>query len=124
MIKNILLVGLGGFIGSIARYLVYVLIDQKKGLAFPVSTFTVNILGSLVLGFIIGIYLKGTGFTDQHKLVFAVGFCGSFTTFSTFALENFELLQAKPLSAIFYTIVSLSVGLLAVWAGTSLARLW
>lgn len=116
MLKNILLVGLGGFLGSIARYLFYLIIEKKLLTAFPISTFTVNVLGSLILGLVAALFLKES-INEPTRLLLAVGFCGSFTTFSTFAFENLQLLNSRPLIAISYTMLSLVVGLVMVFAG-------
>ncbi|MTI21283.1 fluoride efflux transporter CrcB [Fulvivirga sp. RKSG066] len=121
MLKNILLVGLGGFFGSIARYLVFLLIDKRWSTAFPLSTFTVNIVGSLILGFFAGMLIRHH-FTESARFFIAVGFCGSFTTFSTFAYENMQLLWEKPWMAAIYIIASLSVGLGMVFLGYHLGR--
>lgn len=117
--KLILLIGLGGFLGSISRYLVHLsFIKICPALAFPVGTFTVNILGSLFLGMIYALSEHYKLFSDEMRLFLAVGFCGSFTTFSTLALESVHLLQQKEI-LIFasYIIASLALGLLAVVAG-------
>ena len=118
MFKNILIVGLGGFAGSIARYLAYILIDKRFPSSYPISTLSVNIIGSFILGIITGVLLKTTMTSDAARLFLAVGFCGSFTTFSTFAYENLFLINQKMSSvAIIYISASLILGLLAVFAG-------
>jgi len=121
MLKNILLVGLGGFFGSIARYLTYLVIDKKLPMTFPLSTFTVNVIGSLILGFFAGMLIRHH-FTETARLLIAVGFCGSFTTFSTFAYENLQLLWEKPLMSVAYIIASVAFGLLMVFLGYSLGK--
>lgn len=118
MLKNLLLVGLGGFFGSIARYLTYLLIDKRITSLFPWSTFAVNVAGSLLLGIIMGIMIKSTLINDNMRLLLAIGFCGSFTTFSTFAYENMFLYHQKALiTALIYTLLSLIVGIAAVFGG-------
>lgn len=118
MLKNILIVGIGGFAGSIMRYLAYLFIDKRFPSLYPISTFTVNIIGSLLLGIITGLMLKSTMINDNMRLLLAVGFCGSFTTFSTFANENLFFINQKLLpTALLYTAASVILGLLAVYAG-------
>ena len=118
MLKNIIIVGLGGFAGSAARYLAYLLIDKRFHSVYPLSTFSVNIIGSLILGIITGFLLKTTMASDNMRLFLAVGFCGSFTTFSTFAYENLFFLNQKMTStALLYIAGSLFFGLIAVFAG-------
>ena len=89
---KIFYVGIGGFLGSIARYLIQTMVPHKAGI-FPWGTFIVNIVGCLILGIIYGIAEKNELMTHEARLFFAIGFCGSFTTFSTFAVENLNLLQ-------------------------------
>lgn len=117
MIKNLLLVGLGGFFGSILRYLTYLAIDKRLTISFPLSTFTVNIIGSLILGVIVGLSMKDN-LNEHTRLFLAVGICGSYTTFSTFALENINLLSQKDLLISFiYIAFSIIIGLAAVFIG-------
>ncbi len=121
MLKNILIVGVGSFIGGIARYLTYHFIDKRIGGSFPVNTFTVNIVGSLILGIIAGLLIKNH-LNDTMRLALAVGFCGSYTTFSTFALDNMQLLNDKPATAITYIISSVVIGLVVVMFGFYLGK--
>jgi fluoride exporter len=117
-LNNILLVGIGGMLGSVARYLVSINIDSKLNSIFPYGTFAVNILGSLILGIVIGWTNAKGGESQSLKLLLATGFCGGFTTFSTFALENINLIsQRLNHISIMYTIGSLVAGLLAVVVG-------
>lgn len=123
-VTYLLLVGAGGFIGSIARYLTVISIDKKFNSVFPLGTLVVNIAGSFILGVLLAVIAKKTGsHSEQWRLFLGVGFCGGFTTFSAFALENLNLLQEKfPGSAFLYIIVSLAGGLLAVWSGFAFSR--
>lgn len=119
---TLLTVGLGGFLGSIARYVTVRSIDQKLNALFPYGTFTVNIVGSLLIGFFYSIALR-KGYSDQWRLFIGAGFCGGFTTFSAFAMENLNLLDQKLLSvSLLYVAVSLIVGVLAVFAGMALGK--
>ena len=116
MLKNILIVGFGSFVGGIARYLTYLLIDKRLGGSLPINTFIVNIIGSLILGIIAGLIIKNQ-INDSTRLALAVGFCGSYTTFSTFALDNMQLLNQKPTTAFIYIIASVVIGIAAVFMG-------
>ena len=123
LLKNMLIVGLGGFFGSTARYIAYQLIDKRMNSLYPWTTFIVNITGSLMLGFVLGLFIKHSVTSGNIRLLLVTGFCGSFTTFSTFAFENVFLLQQKAIStALFYTTASLILGFLAVFAGYHLGK--
>ena len=123
-ITHLLLVGAGGFFGSIARYLTVISFDKRLNSIFPFGTLTVNIAGSLILGFLLAWAARKTGqHADQWRLFLGTGFCGGFTTFSAFAVENVNLFQEKfPTSAIVYIMVSVVGGLLAVWTGFAISR--
>ena len=113
MIQNILLVALGGAVGSVCRYL----LSCMNSTSYPLGTFAVNILGSLVIGLLVGFVNKGS-LSPEMKLLLVTGFCGGFTTFSTFANESFGMMKAGDvlLSAL-YIGASVVVGVLAVWVG-------
>ena len=114
LFKNILLVGIGGMLGSVLRYFISHLIKHES---FLYATFTVNILGSILVGAIMGIASKQEGFANW-RLFLATGICGGFTTFSAFAWENFQLLnQERYGSFVFYTGATLALGLGAVAFG-------
>jgi len=123
-VVNVLLVGAGGCVGSVVRYLTVISIDKRLGSVFPFGTIAVNLVGSFILGFLIALLMKKDGTNaEQWKLFLGTGFCGGFTTFSAFALENFNLLQQKsPGIALLYIFFSLAGGILAVWAGLTLGR--
>ncbi len=122
MIKAFLLVGIGGFFGSIARYGVKLLTDKYIPVSFPYGTFIVNILGCFIIGVLFGLAHRSQVNTNTW-LVLATGFCGAFTTFSTFALENNMLLAGKQsTTAIVYTVLSLVLGLVLCRWGMALAR--
>ncbi|MQP25885.1 fluoride efflux transporter CrcB [Flavobacterium sp. LMO8] len=123
MLKTILLVGIGGAIGSIFRYVTHWATTKYFQGSFPLSTFLVNILGSLLIGLFIG-YL-GKHFPENHPLKFLliVGFCGGFTTFSSFALENYNLLQNnQQITAYIYMASSIILTISAVGLGSYLAK--
>ena len=118
MFKSILLVGLGGAVGSIFRYLSSLLITKYFNSIFPIATFTVNIIGCFLIGLIFGYMEKEQIANDAVKYLFITGFCGGYTTFSTFAIENIGLLQEQhTLTAFAYIAASVITGLFAVWLG-------
>lgn len=118
MIKNILLVVLGGGIGSGARYLFGHFLSGHKNLFPAIGTFTVNILGSFLLGILIATLLKNTEPRSGWSLLLITGFCGGFTTFSTFAFENYSLIKTGDYTTfLLYTFGSLLLGITAVALG-------
>jgi len=121
---NVLLVGAGGFLGSITRYLTVLWVDRRLNSVMPLGTLTVNIAGSFVLGFLLAVLMRKTGTHMQEwKLFIGTGFCGGFTTFSAFAAENLSLFEHKfPGTAFLYILSSVVAGLLAVWLGFALAK--
>ena len=115
--KSFLLVFLGGGLGSSLRYLVSITMNQYSKV-LPFGTFTVNMLGCLLIGLILGYAQRENTLTSNQTLLLATGFCGGFTTFSAFANENLELIKNGELfnfSA--YTIGSVLIGILAVFIG-------
>lgn len=123
-IVHLLLVGAGGCIGSMTRYLTVAAVDKKLNSIFPYGTLTVNVIGSFALGLLLAWMTKKTGAsTLQWKLFLGTGFCGGFTTFSAFAVENLTLAEQKLHgTAALYVFASIAAGILAVWAGFALAR--
>ena len=120
---KLLVVGLGGAIGSVARYLTAKVVDQKLNSVLPYGTLTVNLVGSFLLGIIYMLALRKAGLTENGRLFLGVGFCGGFTTFSAFALENFSLMQQKLMgTSILYISVSVVAGILALAAGVWVSR--
>ena len=122
--RQLLLVGLGGFLGSIARYLVAKLNLTWNFHGIPMGTLTVNILGSILIGFFLGIFVNSDLLNTNLKLFLVVGFCGGFTTFSSFTNENFILLQnGQFLTAFVYILGSVLVGILSVYIGYLISNL-
>ena len=115
--KSFLLVFLGGGLGSSLRYLIASVMNQYSKV-LPYGTFTVNMLGCLLIGLILGYAQKENTLTSNQTLLLATGFCGGFTTFSAFANENLELIKYGELfNFSFYTVGSVLIGILAVFIG-------
>ena len=115
--KSFLLVFIGGGLGSALRYLVAIAMNQYSKV-LPFGTFTVNILGCLLIGIILGYAQRENTLTSNQTLLLATGFCGGFTTFSAFANENLELIKnGEIFNFSVYTIGSILVGVLAVYIG-------
>jgi len=120
--KSFLLVFLAGGIGSGLRYLVIITMNQYSKV-LPFGTFTVNMLGCLLIGLILGYAQKENTLVSNQTLWLATGFCGGFTTFSAFANENLELIKnGEIFNFSIYTISSILVGVLAVFIGFYLAN--
>jgi fluoride exporter len=123
MIRNLLLVGLGGGLGSMARYICQKWLNTGMAAHFPLGTFAVNIVGCLAIGILWGISFKSFDSNEQWKLLLMVGLCGGFTTFSAFTLEGIGLLRENRISTFFlYMAGSVITGLLATWLGMRLIR--
>ena len=118
MLKQLLLIGAGGFIGSVARFLISRLNTRIDWLSIPIGTLTVNVLGSLLIGFLIGISEKSPVLTVEWRMFLMVGLCGGFTTFSSFTGENLVLLKnGQILPLLLYTALSVFLGFVAVYLG-------
>ncbi|HBR55614.1 MAG TPA: fluoride efflux transporter CrcB [Flavobacteriaceae bacterium] len=120
--KQLLLVFLGGGLGSSLRYIVGNYLNNPAN-GIPYGTFAANILGSLIIGIILGLAAKHQTLTQNTILFLATGFCGGFTTFSTFAYENHVLLKSGDfMSFAAYTVGSFVIGFAAVFFGIWLVR--
>ena len=120
--KQLILVFLGGGLGSALRFYTGKLLNNYTS-GFPYGTFTANILGSFLIGFILGYVIKNNN--PEHNITFflVAGFCGGFTTFSAFAYENYTYLKSGDITQfILYTTLSIGLGLAAVFAGILLAK--
>jgi CrcB protein len=125
MLKSIFIVGFGGFIGTVARFLASRYFQENITSIFPWSTLIINIIGSLLIGIIFGISEKGDFMSPEVRLFLAVGICGGFTTFSTFSNDAFLLLrQEEWIRFAFYTSMSFFLGLLAVYGGRIIIKLF
>ncbi|WP_298223398.1 fluoride efflux transporter CrcB [Flavobacterium sp.] len=123
MFKTLILVGLGGALGSILRYLTTALIQKNYPMVFPWATLVINVIGCLLIGIIMGTLEKNQITDSSMKWLLVTGFCGGYTTFSAFGLENISLLQNGHSGLAFlYIAASVVVGLLAVWLGLLLVK--
>lgn len=122
MLKTILLVGLGGGAGSIFRYLTSYWFGKYTTSSFPFATFIVNILGCLLIGLLIGFFMRNGQFNYDLRALLVVGFCGGYTTFSAFSLESLNLFQSNPLLALIYILGSIVLGLAAVLLGMNIVK--
>ncbi|HRW63040.1 MAG TPA: fluoride efflux transporter CrcB [Bacteroidales bacterium] len=121
--KLALYIGLGGFLGSIARYYVSKINLIPTLFNIPVGTLLVNIAGSLIIGFLTGIAERSVILTVEWRMFLMVGFCGGFTTFSTFANENLTMLRnANFEGIIIYAALSVFLAFLFVYLGYNLSK--
>ncbi len=122
--KQLLLVFIGGGLGSSLRYLIGSYLNTTNS-SIPYGTLTVNVLGSLLIGLLMGFALKSNALSPNTMLFLATGICGGFTTFSAFTYENQLLLKSGDFSTFaLYTFGSLILGFAAVFLGIWLVRLF
>ena len=120
--KQLLLVFVGGGFGSVLRYIIGKYLNNPQD-GIPYGTFATNILGSLLIGIILGLAAKNDTLSSNQTLLLATGFCGGFTTFSTFAYENHVFLKTGDFTSFaLYTIASFVIGFLAVFFGLFLVK--
>ena len=123
MLKSILIIGFGGFIGTVARFLISRYFQLNYTSVFPWSTFIINMVGCLLIGLIYGISEKGDVLSPDIRLFLTVGICGGFTTFSTFSNDSFLLMRDQEwLRFALYTSLSVFVGLMAVYVGRFMTK--
>lgn len=123
MFRSILVVGVGGFIGSVARYLSQFFVDKLFHTSFPLGTFLVNIMGSLIIGMVYALAEKGNYLNSEWRLFLAVGICGGFTTFSSFAYNNLTLLKDHATGQFLFNVFgSITLGVFAVYLGIIIIR--
>ena len=120
---NVFAVFIGGGIGAMMRYLSSVVVQHFVKVNLPLVTFIVNILGCFVLGYLYVSFVEKVSCSNATKLALTVGFCGGLTTFSTFSLEIFKMIQNNQfMLALLYILLSVMLGVLAVYAGGYCAR--
>ena len=116
--KHLLVVFIGGGLGTVARFLIGKVLPYS-GKGFPWNTFCANLLGCLFIGFLIGYFLRNSNENESSLVLFAtVGFCGGFTTFSSFANENLSFIKSGDYNMLLvYSILSLTMGIIMVYTG-------
>ena len=120
----LVLVGTGGFLGSVARYGVALLFAPLAP-AFPFSTFTVNMLGSFLIGLLSELAVSTTLVSPEARLFLVTGFCGGFTTFSAYMFEHASLLKdAQFFYAMLYLVGTIVGGIIALYTGMFFAKIW
>ena len=118
MLKTIVLVAAGGAFGSVFRHLTTILVSKYWQSMFPLATFVVNIFGCFLLGFLISLLHRQNILNSDLKWFLVTGFCGGFTTFSAFGLENFKLIENQNFALGFlYIMMSIVLGIGCIWIG-------
>jgi fluoride exporter len=124
MVKILLIIGSGSFLGGISRFLASKYVQNSVVSGFPYGTLIVNILGCFLIGLFYGISERYNWMNQEWKMFLTVGFCGGFTTFSTFANENMAMLRdGEFFHLALYTCLSVFLGFTAVWTGNMLTKL-
>lgn len=124
MIKVLLAIGSGSFLGGISRYLLSRAIQNSVASTFPFGTLWVNIFGCFLIGLLYGLSDRGNLWNNELRLFLTVGFCGGFTTFSTFSNENLALLRdGSFLHFTVYAGLSVFLGLAATFGGHALTKI-
>lgn len=122
--KLLLCIGAGGFLGSIVRYLLTRYITLHWESVYPFATWVVNLTGCLLIGLFIGLSMRMEWFSEWWRAVLMIGFCGSFTTFSTFAGESLQLLRDGAfLYTAVYAVSSFALGLLFTYIGIQMIQI-
>ncbi len=125
ILSRIVLIGLGGAVGSIFRYLLSTGVQQFLKPSFPYGTLTVNAVGSFLIGLLFVLLLERfDGQAEQLRALLMIGFLGGFTTFSSFSIETFNLIESGEIySGIFNVLISIFLCLSLTWVGVLLGRL-
>jgi fluoride exporter len=117
------MVGIGGFVGSIARFWLGSYITYRLGARFPYGTFVINVSGSFLIGLAVTLLAERSHWSPNLLYLIPIGFIGGYTTFSTFELEAFRSARSGDvLLSLLYVILSVTVGFLAVWLGVLTGR--
>ena len=124
MTRSLILVGAGSCVGGISRYLTQQFIQKHYLSSIPLGTLCVNISGCFIIGIIYALANKGDILSPEMRLLLATGFCGGYTTFSSFAYENISLLQdGEFFYTSLYVLLSVLIGFVAVYTGILLIKL-
>jgi len=116
-------VAVGGAFGAISRYGLDRVVEQRTESSFPWSTFVINVSGCLLVGFLIAAIVDRRSAPEWLRAGLVVGFCGGYTTFSTFGQETLDLIEEGRLAvAVTYAVASVAIGVAAVFAGSRLGR--
>lgn len=119
------MIGAGSFIGGICRFVCQQFVQKHYPSSIPLGTLGVNIIGCFIIGIILGLGNRGTFLSPELRLLLATGFCGGYTTFSSFALENISLMQdSEFFYSALYICMSLLIGFAAVYAGMLSTKLF
>jgi CrcB protein len=122
-VVSVLLIGVGGFVGAIARYLIDARVSAWTGGTLPWGTFVINVSGSLLIGQLFALLVERAAFAAELRGPLMIGFLGAYTTFSTLALESWRMIEDGALIAATVNLVgSVVIGLIAVVIGISLGR--
>src|SRR5437763_14248245 len=121
--RILLIVGTGGFIGSAARYLSQQIVSKFFPVVFPLGTLSINVLGCFLIGIIYALSERGNILTPEWRSFLATGFCGGFTTFSTFSLESLNLMKDGEFFYLaLYVCLSVILGFAATYFGSALIK--
>ncbi|HCE58264.1 MAG TPA: fluoride efflux transporter CrcB [Prolixibacteraceae bacterium] len=122
MLRTVLLVGAGGFIGSVMRYLLQVFVEKGMSSTFPLGTLIANIAGSFLIGIVFALAEKQI-MSAEWRLFMSVGICGGFTTFSAFAFNNFNMIKEHTWNQLLLNVGgNLILGVFAVYLGIILVK--
>ena len=122
--RTVWIVGIGGFVGSVLRYVVAYQLSKSTASAFPYGTFAVNIVGCLLIGVFYSISERYQWLSPEWRIFLTTGLCGGFTTFSSFAYENVKLMESSDYGLLaLYSVSSFVLGLLAVFIGIYIVKI-